>query len=103
MLRILWVVRNRIVKNVKKSPNMANCKSGISSQINLDRGCFPCGSVIKNLPNNAGDIREAGLIPTLGRSPGGRHGNPLQHFCLESPMDREAWWAMVHRVTKSWT
>ena len=59
--------------------------------------------VVKNLPANAGDIRDAGLIPGSGRSPGGGHGNPLQYSCLENPMDREAWWATVHRVTKSWT
>ena len=45
--------------------------------------------------------RDMGLIPGLGRSPGGRNGNPLQNFCLENPVDREAWQATVHRVTKS--
>ena len=44
-----------------------------------------------------------GSIPGLGRSPGGRHGNPLQDSCQENPMDRGAWWATVHGVTKSWT
>ena len=56
-----------------------------------------------NIHDNAGDARGTGLIPGLGRSPGGRHGNPLQYSCLENPMDRGDWWAMVHRVTKSWT
>ena len=46
--------------------------------------------VVKNLPANAGDLRDAGLIRGLGRSPGGGHGNPLQHSCLENPMDRGA-------------
>ena len=46
---------------------------------------------------------DTGLIPELGRSPGGGNGNPLQYSCLESPMDRGAWWAIVHRVTKNWT
>ena len=55
--------------------------------------------VIKNLPANAGDIRDAGLIPESGRSPGGRHGNPLQYSCLGNLMDRGTWWATVHRVT----
>ena len=59
--------------------------------------------VIKTPPANAGDIRDAGSIPGLGRSPGGGHGNPLQYSCLENPMDRGAWWATVHRVAKSWT
>ena len=54
--------------------------------------------VVKNLPANAGDIRDAGSIPRLGRSPGEGHGNPFQYSCLEIPMDREAWWAIVHRV-----
>ena len=57
--------------------------------------------VVKNLPANTGDIRDAGLISGLGRSPGGGHGNPLQYSCLESPMDREAWWATVHQFSKS--
>ena len=43
------------------------------------------------------------MIPGSGRSPGGGHGNPLQHSCLENPIDREAWWAMVLRISKSWT
>ena len=59
--------------------------------------------VVKNLPANAGDIRDAGLISGLGRSPGGGHGNPLQYSCLESPMDGEAWWATVHQFSKSST
>ena len=50
--------------------------------------------VVKNLPVNAGDIREVGLIPGSGRSPGGGHGNPLQYSCLENPMDRGAWKAI---------
>ena len=54
--------------------------------------------VVKNPPANAGDIRDAGSIPALGRSAGGGHGNPLQCSCLENPMDRGAWQAMVHRV-----
>ena len=56
--------------------------------------------VVKNLPANAGD---AGLIPGLGRSPGGENGNALQYFCLENPMDRGSWQAIVHGVTRSWT
>ena len=59
--------------------------------------------VVKNLPANAGDTRDVGLIPGLRRSPGGGHGNPLQFSCLENPMDRGAWWATVHRVANSWT
>ena len=59
--------------------------------------------MVKNLPANAVDMRDEGLIPGSGGSPGGGNGNPLQYSCLENPMDRGAWWAMVHRATKSWT
>ena len=59
--------------------------------------------VVKNLPANAGDIRDVGLIPGSGRSPGGGHGNALQYSCLENPMDKGAWLATVHRIAKSWT
>ena len=51
--------------------------------------------VVKNLPANAGDVRDVGSIPGLGRFPGGGHDNPLQNSCLENPMDRGAWWATV--------
>ena len=59
--------------------------------------------VVKNLPTNAGDLRDAGSIPGSGRSPGGGHDNPLWYSCLENPMDRGACWATVHGVTKGWT
>ena len=59
--------------------------------------------VVKNLPANAGDLRDVSSIPVSGRSPGGGHGNPLQYSCLENPMDRGAWWASVHRVEMSQT
>ena len=51
---------------------------------------------VKKLPANAGDAGDAGPVPGLGRSPGGGHGNPLQYSCLENPMDRGAWQAIVH-------
>ena len=59
----------------------------------------PCrvSQVVKNMLVNEGDIRDMGSIPGWGRSPGGGHGNPLQYFCLEHPMDRGAWQATVHR------
>ena len=57
----------------------------------------------KNLPANAGDTGDAGLIPGSGRSPGGGHGNPLQYSCLETPMDRGAWRATAHGLIKSQT
>ena len=55
---------------------------------------------VKNPPANAGDVRGMGLIPESERSPGGDLGNPLQYSCLENPMNRGAWWAMVHGVTE---
>ena len=56
--------------------------------------------MVKNLPANAGD---AGLIPGLGRSPGGGNSNPFQYSCLGNPKDRGAWWATVHGVATSQT
>ena len=64
-------------------------------------GGFPGGTVVKNLPANAGDTRDAGLICGLGRSPGVGNGNPLPYSCLENPMDRGVWRAAVHGVTCS--
>ena len=58
---------------------------------------FPGGSVVKNLPANAGDV---GLIPGSGRSFGEGNGNPLQYSCLGNPMDRGSLWALVHRGHK---
>ena len=56
--------------------------------------------LVKNLPANAGDMRDAGSIPGLGRSTGGGHGNLLQYSCLENSTDRGAWQATVHGITE---
>ena len=72
-------------------------------KLQLSNWLHLCVLVVKNPPANAGDIRDAGLIPGLGRSPGGEHSNPLQCSCLENPLDRGACWATVHRVAKSRT
>ena len=56
--------------------------------------------MVKNLPANAGDTRDMGSIPELGRSPGGGNGNPLQYSCMENSMDRGAWWAKIHGVAE---
>ena len=56
--------------------------------------------MIKNLPANAGDIRDTASISGSGRSLGGGYGNPLQYSCLENPMDRGAWQAAVHRAAQ---
>ena len=71
----------------------------ISHQISAP-GDFPGGSDGKGSARNGGDL---GWIPGLGRSPGGGRGNPLQYSCLENPMDRGAWQATVHGVSKSLT
>ena len=55
----------------------------------------------KEFACSAGDIRDVGLIHGLGRSPGGGHGNPLQYFCLENPMDRGTWWASPYGCKES--
>ena len=57
--------------------------------------------VVKNLAANAGDARDAGLIPVLGRSPGVGNSNPLQYSCLQSPINRGDWWIVVHRVANN--
>ena len=59
--------------------------------------------MVKKPTANAGDIRDANSIPGPGRSTGGGNGNPLQYSCLENPVDRGAWWATVHGVSKSQT
>ena len=64
---------------------------------------FSGGSVVKNLPANAGDTGVAGSTPGLRRSSGGENGNPLQYSCLENPMSRGAWWATAREAAKSWT
>ena len=69
--------------------------------LNIKFGGFPGSSVVKQPAANAGISGDAGLIPGLGRFPGGGNGNPLQYLCLENLLDRGAWWATVYGVTKS--
>ena len=59
--------------------------------------------VVKNRPAQAGDVRDTGSVPGLERSPGGGNGNPPQDSCLENSMERGAWWATAHGVSKSGT
>ena len=66
-------------------------------------GASQVALVVKNPPSNTGDLRDASWIPGLGKTPGGGHGNPLQYSCLQNPMDRGAWRATTHGVTKSQT
>ena len=62
----------------------------LSREAQFKQKCTQVALVVKNLPANAGDLRNPGLIPESGRSPGGGHGKPLQYSCLENPMDRGA-------------
>ena len=83
-----------------ESMKQGNLGTAHSLPINLFCMCFlplfPDGTVVKNLPANAGDARDTGLMLKSGRSPEGGNGNPLQYSCLENYMDRGAWWATVH-------
>ena len=76
---------------------------GLRSELQIWEIQIPVALMVKNLPANAGDIRDAGSVPRSGRSPGEGNGTPLQYSCLENPTDRGAWWATVHRVAKSQT
>ena len=64
---------------------------------------FPGGTVVKNLPANAGDATDKGSIPASGRSPEVANSNPFQYSCLENSMDRVVWPAKVHGIVKSQT
>ena len=64
---------------------------------------FPGGSVVRNLPANAGDVGDTDSVPGLGKAPGGGNGNLLWYSYLENPMNRGAWRAIVHGVTKRQT
>ena len=91
MVLLSEMEKEQVGKEVKRSA--LHC-TGQASQMVL---------VVKNLPANAGDIRDVSSIPGLGRSPGGRRGNPLQYFCLQNTMNRGAWQATVHSVAKNRT
>ena len=68
-----------------------------------DQMGFPCGTMVKNLPANAGVAGDSDSIPGLGRCPRGGNGNPLQYSCLENPMDNGVWLATVHGIAKEST
>ena len=95
MNRISIVGLNHRLQNKARWPNLAGC---LFPRCLLLLSGFPGGSDGKESACNAGDL---GLIP--GSSLGGGHGNPLRYSYLESPMDRGAWWVIVHGVAKSWT
>ena len=92
-MRALDICDFTVIKTVNIYPSYLLHANQWASQVVL---------VVENLPANAGDIRDSGLIPGLGRSPGEGHGNSLQYSCLDKPMDRGAWKVMDHRVEKSW-
>ena len=79
------------------------CKPKVNTALYVSYRASQEALVVKNPPASAGDIRDTDLIPGSGRSPGRGHGNPLKYSCLENPMDRGAWKAAVHGVTKNWT
>ena len=76
------------------SPCLLNCFLTLRKQV---------AQCLKNLPARAADARDEGSILGSVRSPGGGNDNPLQYSYLESPLDKEAWWATIHGVTESWT
>ena len=80
-----------------------DCHIIVKFQSSKDERASQVVLVVKNPPANAGDVRDGGSPPGLGRSPGGGHSNPLQYSRLENPMNRGAWWATEHRVAKSQT
>ena len=91
---------------------LCDCTFTVDSSVNdfiyllvsrIELRAYQVALVVKNLPGNAGDIRNTGSIPGSGRSPGEGHGKPLQYSCLQNPMYRGVWQAIVHRVTKSRT
>ena len=86
-----------------KKEEKAECKSSELGLIHTLTEGFPGGSVVNNVPANAGDTRDVGSFPGSRRSPGEGNGNPLQYSCLENPMGRGAWRAAVLGVTKSRT
>ena len=90
-----WVAGYRISKPI--------CSALLQSRAGVTTGASQVVLVIKNLPANAGDVGGAGSIPGSERSPAEGNGNPLQCFCLEIPMDRGTWQAIVHGVAKYWT
>ena len=81
---------------------IGNPRDTLSDRVHCLYRASQVALVVKN-PASAGDIRDMGLIPGSGRSPGGEHGNPLLYSCLENSMDRGTWWSTVHGVTKSQT
>ena len=102
-LILFLLIKNSLVniksRSFQQNSFMSNIIMGFGSWV---LG-FPGGSVVKNPPANAGDAGDMGSIPESGSFPGVESGKLLQYSCLGNPMDRGAWQAAVHRVTKNWT
>ena len=94
-LRKLW--------EMVKDRSLACCSLWGHKESDMTEPWTTGGTVVKNLPANAGDSRNMCLILGSGRSLGIGNGNSLQYSCRENSMDRGAWWAIAHEVTKSWT
>ena len=80
---------------------LPNIPGLFEAYVKVFSGVSTGGSVVKNLPANAGEVGDLGSIPGSGKFPAGGHGNPFQYSCLENPMDRGAWGATVHGVSES--
>ena len=100
---------SRTLQRKPGSPPLPGASApGTTAPLELDKGrdmfwASQVALVVRDLPANVRDIRDAGLIPGLGRSPGEESGNPLQYSCQVNPMDRGAWWAIVCGAAKSRT
>ena len=96
---VVW----KLSRNLSQTNEVWGYRGIFSCRVRESPDWLPWCSAIKNPIFNAGDIKDVGLIPGSGRSPGGGSGSSPQCSCLENPMDRGAWWATVHRVAKSQT
>ena len=109
-VRFNWIIRKTLICFWSFSQNISLGENQMPHDLQPGDYAYWKGSgvsqvalVVKNPPANAGDLRDVGLIPRSGRSPGEGHGNSVQCSCLENPIDRGAWWATVYGVAKSQT
>ena len=101
-----WAAVSGVAQSRTQLKRLSSSSSSLLQPFSIDYHCFWASQgtlVVKNLPTNEGDIRDASLIPGWGRSPEEWHGNALQYFCLENPRDRGAWWAAIYGVAQSRT
>ena len=102
------LIRGHLHKTCTTLQAAQNLNCELLAQVVVQEFGVSCGLsrvalMVKNPPASAGDVRDSGLIPWSGRSPGGGNGNPVQYACLENPMDRGAWWATDHGVPVTYT